>query len=79
MSRFALLYYAVSMLLVAAIAVVAVLWCHLSHLHLFQGPELFRLWSTHGVHVFDVIVLVIELVLATVLSATLIVGFTDRR
>jgi hypothetical protein len=73
------LYVSVSMLQVTTIVAIAMLWVHLSHLRRYDGPLLFELWSTHGVHVFDVGVLAIELMLATLLTGTLIAGFARGR
>lgn len=72
-------YYTAAMVLVAAIVMVAVLWCHLNHTRTVEGRVLFGLWGTHGVHVFDIWVLVVELVLLVLLSATLIRGFSRGR
>jgi len=74
--RFTLLYYAASMLLISAIVAVAVLWTHLSHRKVFEGPQLASLWSTHGIHAFDLIVLAVELVLVALLSIVLLSGFS---
>ena len=41
--RMIVAWYILTMLLVGAIAAVAVLWCHLSHLKRYQGPLLFAL------------------------------------
>ncbi len=66
------LYYVTTMLLVTGIVTVAVLWCHLSHIRLFQGSMLFSLWGTHGVHAMDVAALGIELALAALLLWSLV-------
>jgi uncharacterized membrane protein len=76
--RIVALYYAVTMGLVATIVAVAVMWCHFNHIRVGEGRLLFRLWGTHGVHVFDVWVLVIEFVLLTLLSAILLAGFSRQ-
>jgi hypothetical protein len=62
------------MLLVGAIAAVAVLWCHLSHLRRYQGPMLFFLDDHHGVHAFDLAVLALEAILLLALTAVLLGG-----
>lgn|GEM_PF-3973384 len=72
-------YYTVTMTLVAAITSIAVLWCHLNHIRVGQGRMLFHLWGTHGVHVFDIQVLVAELIIVVLLTATLIRGFAHPR
>jgi hypothetical protein len=74
--RSIILWYTTTMLLVGAITLVAVLWCHFSHLHRYQGQMLFSLTGSHGVHVFDVAVLATELALLTALSVTLLAGFS---
>ena len=77
--RSILLRYIIAMVLVGAIATVAALWVHLSHRKVLEGPILLHLWSTHGVHLIDLVVLAIELVLLLALSITLLAGFTHRR
>lgn len=77
--RFTVLFYTTTMLLVTAIVAVAVLWTHLSHLHVVEGPVLFHLWSTHGVHLFDLVVLGIEALLVMLLTIALLAGFARRR
>jgi hypothetical protein len=72
-------YYTTTMLLVGAIAAVAVVWCYLSHIRAPDGPMLFHLWGTHGVHTFDLVVLGIEAVLLVLLSITLLAGFSRRK
>jgi hypothetical protein len=75
-----LAYLIVSLGLVAAITGVAMLWVHLSHLHVDNDNDvLLKLWGTHGVHRFDIAVLAVELVLVTLLTGVLIAGFTRRR
>lgn len=69
--RSTILWYMVTMVLVGAIAGVGMLWCHFSHLRRHQGPELMRLWASHGIHVMDVVVLSVELALLLALSVTL--------
>ena len=73
------LFYSMSMLLVSAIVAVAVLWAHLSHLKRYEGPQLFPLWSTHGVHLFDLVVLAVEILLLTLLTIILLAGFSRAR
>lgn len=72
-------WYSLTMLLVGAIAAVAVLWCHLSHIRRWQGPMLLSLTDRHGVHVLDLAVLAAELALLAILSATLVAGFSRPR
>jgi hypothetical protein len=72
-------WYTLTMLLVGAIAAVAVLWCHLSHLKRYQGPMLFSLTNHHGVHVFDLLVLAAEASLLLALTATLLGARPERR
>lgn len=76
--RFTIFLYAASMMLVTAIVAVAVLWTHLSHRKVFEGPQLASLWSTHGLHAFDIVVLAVELVLVALLSVVLLAGFSRR-
>ena len=76
--RFTIFFYTASMLLVSAIVAVAVLWTHLSHRKIFEGPRLASLWSTHGLHTFDLVVLAVELLLVTLLSIVLLAGFSRR-
>lgn len=68
--------YAVTMLLVGAIAAVAVPWCHLNHLRRYQGPLLFALTDRHGVHIFDLAMLAAEIPLLAIPSGVLIAGFS---
>ena len=68
------LWYTLAMLLVGAIAAVAVLWCHLSHLRRYQGPMLVSLTNRHGVHAFDLAVLALEAILLLALTAVLLGG-----
>ena len=68
-----------TMLLVAAIVTVAVLWTRFSHLHRYQGPMLVHLWSTHGVHLADLAVLATEILRLMALSITLHAGLTRPR
>ncbi len=70
--RATFLLVSVNVLLVGAIVFVALLWCRLSMLRLFQGSMLFSLWGTHGVHTMDVIALGIELALAALLLCSLV-------
>ncbi len=70
--RATFLLVSVNVLLVGAIVFVALLWCRLSMLRLFQGPMLFSLWGTHGVHAMDVAALGIELALAALLLWSLV-------
>ncbi len=72
-------YVTASMLLVTAIVAIAMLWVHLSHLKRFDGPLLFELWSSHGVHIGDIAVLAVELALVMLLTGILIAGFSRRR
>lgn len=60
-------HLALNLMLVAMIAGVAAVWCDLSHRSLYEGPMLFTLWSTHGVHVFDLLVFGVELILVALL------------
>ncbi|HYH10872.1 MAG TPA: hypothetical protein VD789_00860 [Thermomicrobiales bacterium] len=76
--RFTIFFYTASMLLVSAIVAVAVLWTHLSHRKIFEGPRLASLWSTHGLHAFDLVVLAVELLLVALLSIVLLAGFSRR-
>ena len=76
--RFTIFLYAASMMLVTAIVAVAVLWTHLRHRKVFEGPQLASLWSTHGLHAFDLVVLAVELVLVSLLSVVLLAGFSRR-
>lgn len=76
--RLTILYYTASMLLVSAIVAVAVLWTHISHRKIFEGPQIASLWSTHGLHAFDLVVLAIELLLLALLSVVLLAGFSRR-
>jgi hypothetical protein len=69
------LFVTVTLAQVGAIVIVAVLWCYLSHLHLNIGPILVSLSSRHGVHTGDLLFLGLELVLLTLLTATLIAGY----
>lgn len=73
-TRSAVLFYIGSMTLVVAIVFLAVLWCHINHIRRGQGPYLIHLWGTHGVHLFDLAVLGVELVLVALLLA----GFSRR-
>jgi hypothetical protein len=77
--RSIVLWYSLTMLLVGAIAAVAVLWCHLNHVHRYQGAVLVSLTDRHGVHVFDIVVLAVELALLLILSAILVAGFHRPR
>jgi hypothetical protein len=70
------LFYTASMVLVAAITLVAALWVHFSHIRFHQGRLITVLWGTHGVHTIDLIALGIELALVTILSITLLAGFS---
>ena len=70
-----LLYTAVSLLLVAAITGLAMLWVHLSHRRVLDGPLVARLWGTHGVHVTDLAVLAVELTLVALLTIVMVAGF----
>ena len=74
-----LAYLVVSLALVAAIALVAMLWVQLSHERVDTDEVLFPLWGTHGVHRFDLAVLAIEVVLVILLTIVLLAGFTRRR
>jgi hypothetical protein len=71
-------WYTLAMLHVGAITAIAVAWCHLSHLHRYQGPMLISLTAEHGVHVVDVAVLAAEAFLLLALSAVLLAGFSRR-
>ena len=77
--RSIILTYILTMLLVGAIVTVAVLWTHFSHLKRYEGPILFHLWSTHGVHLADLVVLATEILLLVALSITLLAGLTRPR
>lgn len=76
--RVIIAWYILTMLLVGAIAAVAVAWCHLNHIRRYQGPLLVSLSDRHGVHVFDIAVLVVEATLLLLLSAVLLAGFSRR-
>ncbi len=58
---------------------IAVIWCHLNHLRLNQGPVVFQFWPNHGIHVFDLIVAGVEILVVVTLSATLVWGFRSER
>jgi hypothetical protein len=73
------LYFTVILLLVLTIVAVAMMWTHLSHLRRFEGPVLYHLTSRHGVHLFDLFVLGIEMLLVLLLSIVLLSGLTRRR
>ncbi len=73
------LYFVVIMLLVLAVVTVAMVWTHLSHLRDFEGPVLFKLTSRHGVHLFDLVVLWVEMLLVLLLSIVLLSGLTRRK
>lgn len=77
--RAVIYYYVATMLLVIAIVSVAVLWTHLSHLNILEGPLVVSLSSTHGVHLFDLAVLGVEFLLVLLLTLTLFAGFTRTR
>jgi len=65
--------------LVTAITGVAMLWVQWSHERRFDTDRpLFALWGTHGVHLFDLVVLGVEVVLVALLSAVLLAGFARR-
>ncbi len=70
--RATFLLVSVNVLLVGGIVSVALFWCRLSMLRLFQGPMLFPLWGTHGVHVMDSVVLGVELVFVALLLCSLV-------
>lgn len=71
--------FLVSMTLVGLIGATAVICCYLNDRHLAEGPLVIRLSFKHGVHVFDLVVLAIEMVLVSLLSVALLVGFSRRR
>lgn len=77
--RRTVLFYTMSVLLVSVIVTVAVLGAHPSHLKRDEGPQLFPLWSTHGVHLFDLVVLAVEILLLTLLTITLLDRFSRAR
>ena len=72
------LYLVASLALVAAIAGLAALWVHISHTRVIQGAYLVHLWSTHGLHTVDLIILGLELVLFGLLVTVLLAGFSRR-
>lgn len=72
-------FYTATMVLVTAMVAVAVMWTHLSHLKRYDGPMLWSISATHGVHLFDLAVLGLEVLLFLLLSIVLLTGFSDRR
>lgn len=72
-------HLAINLILVGMIGFVAIAWADLSHRNVYEGPLLFTLWSTHGVHVFDVLVLGIELVLIALLVIAMTVSMMSSR
>lgn len=66
-----LLYLCLNMFLVACITFVAVMWFGLNSLKLFEGPVLYQLSATHGVHLLDVAALLIEVALFGLLFVSL--------
>lgn len=77
--RLVLRTYLPTMMLVATISGVAMLWTHLSHERRGQGPLLAHLWSTHGLHLLDVGALALEVILLLALSIVLLEGLTRTR
>ena len=59
-------------LLLTGIVAVAVLWSVFNRTRLFEGRLLFILWSGHGIHVLDLVLLGVEVVLLFTLTRVLL-------
>ena len=71
--------YLGAMAIVGAIRALAIIWCYMDQNRIAEGPLVIALGRSHGVHLFDLVVLAIELVLVALLSTVLLAGFARRR
>jgi hypothetical protein len=62
----------VNLAISGVITLIAVIWTVMNIRRQYQGPLLVKLSHSHGVHLFDIAVLVIELLLTGVLIVSLV-------